>query len=137
MSSRGSIAQRQRNSNIKVNRTVIEHRKCLVVKIDWTQAPVITTTVRSTFKLFVVAMDTETWTPIQRGPMVLSAGTKVCFVVSSDHPGYYYVVIVGESCTCTAGLYKKACHHQQVAATGVYSKPKPEIVCGYWTLEVA
>src|SRR6266702_3523410 len=115
MSSKSTINQIQSNRNIKVQSTVVSNRKALVVQISWTDAKVIKTTIRSNFKMSVLAMDTKTWTPIQRGMMKFSAGQVVHFVASDDHPGYYYITIVGESCTCVAGLYKVQCHHKSDA----------------------
>lgn len=117
MTTRQSVAASQRNSNFKVQSTVVSGRKALVVKLDWTTAPVVKTTIRCDFKLSILAMDTQKWTPIQRGMMSLKAGQVVHFTQSDDHPGYYYVTIVGESCTCTAGLYKQQCHHQREATS--------------------
>lgn len=117
MTTRQSVAASQRNSTFKVQPTVVSGRKALVVKLDWTTAPVVKTTIRRDFKLSILAMDTQKWTPIQRGMMLLKAGQTVHFTQSDDHPGYYYVTIVGESCTCTAGLYKQQCHHQREAAS--------------------
>jgi hypothetical protein len=112
MTTRNTLAQRNSNSHAKVPATLVEGRKALVVKIDWTSAPVIRTEVRKNFKLSVVAMDTRTWTPIQRGMMNIEAGLVVHYTQSTGHSGYYYVTIVGESCTCVAGLYGRGCHHQ-------------------------
>jgi len=117
MTTRQSHAASHRNSNYKVEPTVISGRKAIVVQIPWTQAPVIKTTVRKAFKLSVLAKDTKNWTNIQRGLMTFKAGQVVHFTESSEHPGWYYITIVGESCTCTAGLYKQECHHQKDAVS--------------------
>ena len=117
MTTRQSVTSRQRNANFKVQPVVVSGRKALVVKLDWTSAPVVKTTIRRDFKLSVLAMDTQKWTPIQRGLMMLKVGQTVHFTQSAEHPGYYYVTIVGVSCTCTAGLYKQECHHQKDAAS--------------------
>lgn len=117
MTTRQSTASRQRNSNFKVQPVVVSGRKAITVQLDWTTAPVVKTTIRRDFKLFVVARDTQTWQPVQRGSMMLKAGQTVFFVASDDHPGYYYVTIVGVSCTCTAGLCRQECHHQKDAAS--------------------
>jgi hypothetical protein len=115
MTTRNAIAQSQGNRNHKVQPTLVEGRKALVVKIDWTTAPVIRTTVRENFKLSVLAMDTRKWMPIQRGMMALRAGQVIHYTQSSQNAGYYYITIVAESCTCVAGLYKQECHHQKDA----------------------
>jgi hypothetical protein len=115
MTTRNQIAGMQNNRTHKVQPTLIEGRKALLVQIDWTSAPVIRTTVRADFKLSVLAMDTRTWTPIQRGLMNLRVGQVIHYTQASKHPGWYYITIVGESCTCVAGLYKVECHHQKDA----------------------
>jgi hypothetical protein len=112
MTTRNTLAQRNSNSNAKVPATLVEGRKAVVVRIDWTDAPVIKTTVRKNFRMSVLAMDTRTWMPLQRSMMSLTAGQVIHYTQSASHPGYYYITIVGESCTCVAGLYKQECHHQ-------------------------
>jgi hypothetical protein len=99
----------------KVQPTTVTGRKAVLVQISWTDAPVIKTTVRKNFKISVLAMDTKNWTVIQRSMMNLKAGQVIHYTQSSEHPGYYYVTVVGESCTCVAGLYKQECHHQKDA----------------------
>lgn len=107
-----TIAAKHRNANYTVQPTIVSNRKAIVVRLDWTDAKVVKTTVRKNFKLSVLAIDTKTWTPIQRSLMTLKAGQVIHFTQSSEHPGYYYITVVNESCTCTAGLYKQECHHQ-------------------------
>lgn len=117
MTYRQSHAASHRNSTYKVQPVLLQGRKAITVQLDWTSAPIVKTTIRRDFKLFVVARDTQTWQPVQRGTMMLKAGQTVYFVQSDDHPGYYYITVLGESCTCTAGLYKQHCHHQDDAAS--------------------
>lgn len=105
---------------------LIQGRKALLVQINWSTAPIIKTTVRSNFKLSVLAMDTRNWTVIQRAMMTLKEGQVIHYTQASAHPGYYYVTIVGESCTCVAGLYKQECHHQTDAVAFETSRTPQE-----------
>lgn len=94
-------------------RTVVSGRKAIIVHIDWTNAEIVHTTINREMRLFVQAHDSKTGALIQRGSMILHAGMRVHFVKSATFgDGAYYVVVAGESCTCTAGLNKQHCKHQ-------------------------
>jgi hypothetical protein len=113
---RNTTANSRAVRNCRPEAQLIQGRKCVVTQIDWTSAPIVKVTFLKDTRVFCQGRDTETWQPTgQRGFMTVKAGTTVHFTRTRTHAGYYYVTIIGESCTCTAGLYKVPCHHDSDA----------------------
>jgi len=87
----------------------------LMVKIDWTTAPVVKMTANKDFKLEAITMDTYRREIVATPSVKVLAGTELYFVKSSID-GFYYIARVSAhvSCTCPMHNARHACKHQEL-----------------------
>lgn len=111
MTSRQIIAASQRNKayNLDFSTSV----KAVMVKINWTTAPVVKITVRKDLKLSVqvVAVVRGQYSPLLDAPMNIAAG-KVLHFVSSGRKGWYYIVqVIGNEVRCSCPAHHNPASH--------------------------
>jgi hypothetical protein len=127
MSHRQSLQAQMRRTNYRFATPTITNRKAIVVKITWTTAAVVKTTIRRDFKLQVYGIDVKVGDIVQHATVQFRAGQTIYFTRAETpglaRQGYYYITVeddetiegapIGIGCTCVAGLtFDQHCTHQ-------------------------
>lgn len=93
-------------------------QQALMVKIDWTTAPIVSVTIKKSFQMPTSTMSISKKTGYQvisTQTIAVQAGMQFKFVRSSE-PGWYYIVRWSESyhkfcCSCPSGRIRHCCKH--------------------------
>jgi hypothetical protein len=145
MSAATPVKTRTQNTSIKktsIGRTPVTPSSevcALVVRIGWTDAPVVTITARKQFDLSAVTIDTRNGARVSTEIIVRVPVDTVVYFVKSSFPGFYYISHVNASgvATCTCGHYQnlKNCKHQPLAE-GLYQAKVQRVTAALATIGV-